>query len=459
MSRKYFGTDGIRGVANRDLTPELAFQLGQAAGRWLMESKKTPRAVLGRDTRRSGPMLGAAMAAGLCSVGVDAVTLGIAPTPAIAYVARFGEFGLGVVISASHNPAPDNGIKMIGDNGAKLPDDDELAIERLMGPPSDRPTGSEVGRLDAHQGELGAYAQFLMDLVPERLDGMRLVVDCAHGAAFEMAPEVFRSLGAEVISVGVEPNGMNINAEGGATKPGVVQAITQELGADLGVAFDGDADRAVFSDGLGRLINGDRTIGIWSSHWKAHGRLRNPVVIGTVMSNGGFEAYLNGRGIELKRAPVGDKYVSRQIQEFDAQIGGEQSGHIIFPDLGPTGDGLATALEVLRVLRRENRPSSEFYDEYEAWPQVLYNLRIAKREGWDQGAGVSKAMIEAENALRDHGRLNVRPSGTQPVLRLMVEADSQELRDAVSNRLIDAIQNELNGEVESQVDLTHALGD
>lgn len=459
MSRKHFGTDGIRGVANRDLTPELAFQLGQAAGRWLIESGKAPRAVLGRDTRRSGPMLGASMASGLCSVGVDAVTLGIAPTPAIAFVAREGDFGLGVVISASHNPAPDNGIKLIGHDGCKLHDDEELRIESLMVPPENRPEGGGVGSLDSGREELEAYVDFLIGLVPERLDGMRLVVDGANGAAYEIAPDVLRQLGAEVIPIGVEPDGMNINAEGGATKPGVVQAITKELGADLGIAFDGDADRAVFSDEQGHLLNGDRTIGIWSGHWNGNGRMRNPVAIGTVMSNGGFEAYLRSRGIELKRAPVGDKYVSQQIRDFDAQIGGEQSGHIIFPDLGPTGDGLATALEVLRVLKREGRPGSSFYADYEAWPQLLVNLRIAKREGWDQNPQVAAALVQAEERLKGVGRLNVRPSGTQPILRVMVEAETADLRDDVARGLLGVIEAELGGEIYSQVDLTHALGD
>jgi len=459
VSRKHFGTDGIRGVANRDLTPELAFQLGQAAGRWLLESGKTPRAVLGRDTRRSGPMLGAAMASGLCSVGVDANSIGIAPTPAIAFVARENDYGLGVIISASHNPAPDNGIKLIGHDGCKLDDDQERCIEELMMPLEARPEGSGVGKLETAREELDRYIEFLADLVPERLDGMRLVVDCAQGAAYEIAPKVLQRLGADVIPIGIEPDGMNINAQGGATKPGVIQAKTKELGADLGVAFDGDADRAVFSDEHGHLLNGDRTIGIWSGHWSDHGRMRNPVVVGTVMSNGGFVAYLKGKGIELKRAPVGDKYVSAQIREFDAQIGGEQSGHIIFPDLGPTGDGIATALEILRVLRRENRPASSFYGDYAAWPQLLVNLRIAQREGWQDRPGVADAIAEAETALNGRGRLNVRPSGTQPILRLMVEADSEELRDSVVSRLMKAFESELQGEVYSRVDLTHALGD
>lgn len=459
MSRRFFGTDGIRGVANKDLTPELAFSLGQAAGRWMIEEGKTPRAVLGRDTRQSGPMLGAALGAGLCSVGVDAISLGVAPTPAIAFVARTGDYGMGVVVSASHNPAPDNGIKLIGHDGCKLPDDVEATIETLMSPPESRPTGAGVGKLEVDRQELEGYFDFLVGLVPERLDGFRVVMDCAHGAAYEVAPRVFRALGAEIIPVGVEPDGMNINVEGGATKPAAIQALTLDLGVDIGVAFDGDADRVVFSDEKGSLLNGDRTIGIWSGHWTGTERMRTPIVVGTVMSNGGFEAYLADRGIELKRAPVGDKHVSRQLREFDAQIGGEQSGHIIFPELGPTGDGLATALEVLRVFRREKRPASSFGADYAPWPQLLVNLRIAQREGWDRNEAVANQMARAEAALNGVGRLNIRPSGTQPILRIMVEASDEELRDEVANSLLDTFDRELGGEVYSRVDLTHALGD
>jgi phosphoglucosamine mutase len=459
VSRRLFGTDGIRGVANADVTPELAFQIGQAAGRWLLETRGKPHAVLGRDTRRSGPMLGAAIASGLCSVGADATSMGVAPTPAIAFAAREEDFGLGVVVSASHNPAPDNGIKLIGPDGRKLPDEAERRIEEMLDADFERPTGEAVGRLETDRSPLDPYLTFLRGLVPERLDGMRVAVDGAHGAAYELAPEILISLGAEVVVTGAEPDGMNINAEGGATKPETIQNFTVESEADIGVAFDGDADRAVFSDEKGRLINGDRTIGIWSAHWIRHGRMRNPVVIGTVMSNGGFEAYLEGRGIVLRRAPVGDKYVSRQIAEFDAQIGGEQSGHIIFPELGPTGDGLATMLELLRVLRREERAASSFYDDYEPWPQVLVNVKIREREGWNEQPLVAEALLGAEERLGGRGRLVVRPSGTQPMLRVMVEAEEVGLRDRVTEELMRLILEHLQGEIYSRVDLTYALGD
>jgi phosphoglucosamine mutase len=404
-------------------------------------------------------MLGSALAAGLCSAGIDVKAIGVAPTPAVAFAAREEDFGLGVVISASHNPAPDNGIKFIGSNGRKLTDSAERRIEDLMEETIDFPTGEGVGVLETDRSPIDPYLTFLNGLVPERLDGIRVALDCAHGAAFVLAPQVLVRLGADVIVTGAEPDGMNINAEGGATKPQTIQEFTVSEGADIGVAFDGDADRCVFSDEKGRLINGDRTIGIWSSHWIENGRMKNPVVVGTVMSNGGFEHYLRSRKIELKRAPVGDKYVSEQIAEFDAQIGGEQSGHIIFPELGPTGDGLATMLEVLRILKREGRPSSSFYEEYEPWPQMLINVKIAQREGWNEKESVAAALYRAEQELVGRGRLSVRPSGTQPMLRVMVEADDQTLRDSVVDRLLDTLLNELNGEVYSRVDLTHALGD
>jgi len=255
MARQYFGTDGVRGVANKKLTPELAMKLGKAAGRWMIQTNQVRRAVIGMDTRRSGPMLGAALAAGLNSVGIDVVMIGVAPTPTIAFVARTGEYGLGAIVSASHNPAPDNGIKFVGHDGCKLADEVEELMESLLEVSDEGPTGAGVGSLTTDRSEIAGYMQLLESVVPERLDGMKVVVDAAHGAAYELGPEILRILGAEITVIGAAPDGMNINAEGGATKPDTVQKLTQELGADIGVAFDGDADRCVFSDDKGRLIN------------------------------------------------------------------------------------------------------------------------------------------------------------------------------------------------------------
>jgi len=402
-------------------------------------------------------MLEASLAAGLCSVGADVVSVGVAPTPAIAFVARTGEYGLGVIISASHNPAPDNGIKFVGHDGRKLPDEEEETIESLMSPPEVRPSGAGVGVYSTNLDELAAYLDYLVAIVPERLDGMRVAVDAAHGAAYEMGPEVLRRLGADVVEMGVSPDGMNINAVGGATKPEAVQEFTKGSDAAIGIAFDGDADRAVFSDEQGRLINGDRTIGIWAAHYQSRGELDPPTVVGTVMSNGGFEAYVTSRGIKLERTPVGDKYVAQRIVQTGALIGGEQSGHLIFPRRGPTGDGLVTMLELFRVLKVEGRPASAFYDDYQPWPQIMINLAVASKDGWQEKV---KAELEAgEKALEGHGRLVVRPSGTQPVIRVMVEADDYGLRDEVAESIVVAMQRELGGHVEGRVDLTYALGD
>lgn len=456
MSRKHFGTDGIRGVANEKLTPELAFQLGQAAGRWLISHGQSPNAVIGRDTRRSGPMLGAAIASGFCSVGVNIVALGVAPTPAVVYIARMGNFGIGAIISASHNPAPDNGIKLVGHDGRKLSDEVELEIESFMDQHlEDRPTGGNVGTLVSSRTEIDSYLDFLEGIVPERLDGMKVAVDGAHGAAYELGPAILARLGAQVALMGVHPDGMNINEDGGATKPASIQAFTLETNSDIGVAFDGDADRAVFSDSKGRLINGDRTIGLWAHHHAVEPK----IVVGTVMSNGGFEAYMRASGIELIRTPVGDKYVAQKIGETGAKIGGEQSGHIIFPDRQPTGDGLVTMLEVLRVIKQSGQNSASFVDAYESWPQILINVEVDDRKTWGDSQAVKDSLSAAEFDLAGRGRINVRASGTQPMIRLMVEADSYELRDQVAGDVLVALEADAGAKVYSKVDLTHALGD
>jgi len=460
LSRKFFGTDGVRGVANQTLLPEFAFSLGQAAGRWIAQQRLAPQAVIGLDTRRSGPMLANALSAGLNSVGVSVSAIGVAPTPTVSFAARTGDFSLGVIISASHNPAPDNGIKFVGHDGRKLADRAEEEIEELIKEAiAKRPIGVEVGTFCPNRSLVDTYIDFLVSLVPERLQAMKIAVDCAHGAAYQIAPVVLQKLGADVSVIGNEPDGMNINAEGGATKPHVIQDFTQKSGANVGVAFDGDADRAVFSDEKGNLINGDRTIGIWSAHWQKEGKLIPPVVVGTVMSNGGFEKYLVTNNIRLERTPVGDKYVADKIRETGAKVGGEQSGHIIFPDHGPTGDGLVTMLELLRALKREGRPASSFVQDYEPWPQVLVNVSVQKRENWEQAPAVADALTSAKHELEGRGRMVVRASGTQPMIRVMVEADEYALRDRVAERIISAMEKDLGGTVYGRVDLTHALGD
>jgi phosphoglucosamine mutase len=319
--------------------------------------------------------------------------------------------------------------------------------------------GADVGWLSGAASLLDGYADFLLTIVPEGLSGMKVAVDAAHGAAYAIAPEVLERLGAEVCLMGADPDGMNINSDGGATKPERIQAFTQVCGADIGVAFDGDADRAVFSDEKGSLINGDRTIGIWSAHYQALGELTPSTVVGTVMSNGGFERYLRDRGILLERTPVGDKYVAQKISDTGALIGGEQSGHIIFPRRGPTGDGLATMLELLRVLSSEGRPASSFSADYEPWPQILINVSVESTAAWSEKPRVAEAMAGANSSLGADGRVVVRPSGTQPMIRVMVEASDYGVRDKVADSIVAAIEADLGGKVYSRVDLTHALGD
>ncbi len=401
-------------------------------------------------------MLGAALASGFCSVGVDVTVLGVAPTPAVVYVARTGDYGMGIIISASHNPAPDNGIKLVGHDGRKLSDETELEIEDYFDQPiGARPVGGEVGTLVSSREEIEGYLDFLETIIPERLDGMKVAVDGANGAAYELGPAILARLGAQVSLTGVSPDGMNINDECGATKPDHIQSFTVGGGSEIGVAFDGDADRAVFSDEQGRLINGDRTIGMWAQHHRAE----PPVVVGTIMSNGGFEAFMARNGFTLERTPVGDKYVAQRIASSGARIGGEQSGHIIFPERQPTGDGLVTMLEVLRVLKQSGRAASSFVDDYEPWPQVLINVEVADRATWGEPVAVQEALAAAESSLSGRGRVNVRASGTQPMIRVMVEADEYGLRDQVAESILAALTEHSGAKVYSRVDLTHALGD
>lgn len=456
MSKKIFGTDGVRGVANEVLTPLLAFKIGAAAGTKLGAGK---RVVMGRDPRLSGTMLGAAIGAGFCSVGVDVFALGIVPTGGISWIARTQGFDLGVVISASHNPAEDNGIKLIGPDGRKAPAELENWITEHIDDERQGPTGEGVGQIFNRRTEVGLYTDWLTTLLPERLDGMRIAMDCAHGAAYENAPDVFRALGAELILVGDEPTGMNINAEGGATKPEVVQALCREHGCDLGISFDGDADRAVFSDSHGRLINGDRTMAIWAEHWKSEGKLEPAIVVGTVMSNTGFEHHMTKSGIELVRVDVGDKYVSAKLNETGGHVGGEQSGHIIFPENGPTGDGLVTALQLARVLKREGKTAAELYDRFENWPQLLVNVKVDRKDGWDTDEAVTAAIANAQSKLEGNGRINVRASGTQPILRVMVESSDEKVCQECSDSVVDALLSSRGGKIYSRVNLATELGE
>lgn len=456
---KLFGTDGIRGVANGLLTPELALALGRAAGAALAETGNARRIAIGRDTRRSGPMLLSACAAGFASVGFEVVDLGIVPTPTVSHAVRDGGFAAGIVVSASHNPAPDNGLKLFGPDGRKLADEVEAGIEARMSAEGNRPIGDDLGDIRSDRTAVHDYEAHLLAIVPGRLEGMTIAVDAANGAAYHLAPQVLRSLGAEVVLANAEPDGVNINAGCGATHPETIQNLTRETGADVGVAFDGDADRAIFSDRAGRLVNGDRTLAIWAAERQRAGALNPPTIVGTLMSNGGFEAYLASLGITLERTPVGDKHVSARIASTGALAGGEQSGHLVFPAHGPTGDGLATALELFAAIRASGRSLEELYERFENWPQLLVNVTVADRATWGDGERVKDALSEAEETLKGHGRLNVRASGTQPMIRVMVEADDAGLRDRAAATIVAALEAEAGASVYSRVDLTHSLGE
>ncbi|HJW49062.1 MAG TPA: phosphoglucosamine mutase [Candidatus Limnocylindria bacterium] len=441
MSR-LFGTDGIRGVANKDLTPELALRLGRAAGHVL--GGPGHRVVVGRDTRRSGRMLESALAAGLCSVGMEVRLVGHIPTPGLAYLARTGDFVAGAVISASHNPAPDNGIKFFDHGGVKLPDATEDQIEEAMTGEDTlpRPTESGIGLVGDSRGLVKEYEDFLLSLAP-KLDGARVVLDCANGAAYRVAPSVFAQAGAEVLTLFDTPDGANINAGCGATQPEALARAVVDRKADVGFAFDGDGDRVMTVDARGEVHDGDFVLALAARHFARHGKLEPKVVVGTVMSNGGLEATLARDGIALARTKVGDRYVWEEMQRTGALFGGEPSGHVIFRNYHTTGDGILTALEVMHLVRAEGRPLAELAAQMERWPQVTKNVKASRRSEWESSTPFVAAVKDAQKALGTTGRLLVRPSGTEPVLRITVEARDAAVASSTATRLAEVAQKEL----------------
>ncbi len=441
---KYFGTDGIRGLANRDLGPELAFRLGRAVADVLVgDSTGRPVFYIGRDTRRSGSMLEAALAAGLASAGVDVELLGVVPTPAVAWlVARQGA-AAGAMISASHNPAPDNGIKLFSSSGHKLPDAIEARIEALLDADSDtlaRPTGEGVGVVTAREERVEAYLQHLLDQASTRFEGKRVVLDVGHGAATELAPRVLRTLGAEVTVLHDAPDGDNINRGCGSTHLEVLQAAVLEGAHDLGIAFDGDADRMLAVDEKGRIVDGDRLLLIALRHGLETGRYARPRVVATVMSNLGFEEAIRAMGGELVRTPVGDRHVLEAMREQEILLGGEQSGHLIFLDANTTGDGLLSAVRLLSALVTTGDSLSSLADTMVDFPQVLRNIRVRSTAGWQDHVVIREAIAAATAELEGRGRVLVRASGTEPLIRIMVEAREAELVDAMVTRLASVIE-------------------
>ena len=434
---RLFGTDGVRGIANGDLTPELALRLGRAAGHVLGGPGHS--VIIGRDTRRSGRMLESALAAGLCSVGMDVRLTGHIPTPGLAYLARTEDVVAGAVISASHNPAPDNGIKFFDHAGLKLPDATEDRIEVAMADDAKlpRPTEGGIGLVGDVRPLVKRYEDFLGSLAPA-LEGLRVVLDCANGATYRVAPAVFARAGADVLTLFDTPDGANINLGCGATAPAALQKAVVEHKADVGFAFDGDGDRVMTVDAAGNVLDGDFVLALAARHFAKHGKLDPKLVVGTVMTNGGLEATLARDGIGLVRTQVGDRYVWEELDRRKAQFGGEPSGHVIFREFTTTGDGILTALEVLTLMRSERRTLADLAREIEHWPQITKNVKAPRRREWKDVERFSSAVRTAETELGSAGRLVVRASGTEPVLRITVEARD----DAVAKRIVEALAAE-----------------
>ena len=444
MVRKYFGTDGIRGRANGVITPELALRVGQAAGTAFRRGDHRHRVVVGKDTRLSGYMIETALVAGFTSVGMDVLLLGPMPTPAVAMLTRSMRADLGVMISASHNPYDDNGIKLFGPDGYKLTDELEHEIEKLIdGNVSKRLAKSaDLGRAKRIDGVHDRYIEFAKRTLPKNmsLEDLRVVVDCANGAAYRVAPGALWELGAEVFTVGVDPDGFNINKDCGSTAPDALRRKVVEMRADVGIAFDGDADRVIIVDERGRIVDGDQLMAVIAESWKEDDRLARPGIVGTVMSNLGLERHLKREKIELVRTPVGDRYILEQMREHGYNVGGEPSGHIILSDYATTGDGFVAALQVLAVVKKNNRPVSEVCHRFDPLPQILKNVRYRNGQPLEH-AEVRSAIADAEQRLGRQGRLIIRPSGTEPVIRVMGEGDDKILVEEVVDGIVDALNH------------------
>ena len=442
MARKYFGTDGIRGKTNMSpMTAAMAMQIGMAAGAHFLRGDHRHRVVIGKDTRLSGYMLESAMVAGFTSVGMDVVLVGPMPTPAVAKLTQSMRADMGVMISASHNPYADNGIKLFGPDGFKLSDADEMAIERLIESNVPLSPPSEIGRARRVEDARGRYIHFAKSTFPAdlRLDGVRIVVDCANGAAYKVAPSALWELGADVVAIGVEPNGRNINDGVGSTAPLLLCETVVASGAALGIALDGDADRLIVVDEKGQVVDGDQLMATIAEGWARSGKLNKAGLVTTVMSNLGLERHLSRLGIDMVRTKVGDRYVLEEMRGGGYNVGGEQSGHIILSDFGTTGDGLVAALQVLAELVRSGIPASELLHRFDPLPQLLKNVRFTG--GKPLEADRVKAVIaEAESELAGRGRLLIRPSGTESVIRVMAEGDDMGQVERVVEQICDAVR-------------------
>jgi phosphoglucosamine mutase len=442
MTRKFFGTDGIRGRTNEaPMTAEMAQRVGQAAGAHFVRGEHRHRVVIGKDTRLSGYMMESAMISGFTSVGMDVVMVGPVPTPAVAMLTRSMRADLGVMISASHNAYVDNGIKLFGPDGYKLSDEDEAAIEILLEQPPRLAPSADIGRARKIEDARGRYIHFAKSTFPEeyRLEGLKIVIDCANGAAYQVAPSALWELGADVVTIGVSPNGLNINEGCGSTAPEALQAKVVEEGAHIGIALDGDADRLIVVDEKGAIIDGDQLMALIGLGWARRGELKGGAVVATVMSNLGLERCLDAQGIGLVRTKVGDRYVLEAMRSGGYNVGGEQSGHIILADHATTGDGLVAALQVLAALVETGKPASEVLHQFDPLPQLLKNVRFNGGQPLESGS-VKAAIADAEARLSGTGRLVIRKSGTEPLIRVMAEGEDKALVEQVVDQICEAVK-------------------
>jgi len=444
---KLFGTDGIRGIANMDLTPELAFKVGRA-GAYVLSKGKKGKIVVGKDTRLSGDMLEAALTAGILSTGLDVISLGVVPTPAVAYLTKKYNALAGVVISASHNPVEYNGIKFFNEEGFKLNDEIEEEIENYIEKDHEiplRPIKGEIGRTIMESDGYKHYMSHLKSTINHDFKGLKIAVDCGNGAVFSIAPMLIRELNAEVVVINDNPNGVNINVECGSTNPSMIKSLVLETKADIGLSFDGDADRLIAVDEKGNIIDGDHILAICGTYLKEQGKLKNNTVVGTVMTNIGLDVYLKNNGMKVVKTKVGDRYVLEEMMNNGYILGGEQSGHIIFLEHSTTGDGMLTALQLINVMKETGKKASELNSIMTSYPQVLENARVRKelKDSYMENEEIKSEIERIENMFKGEGRVVIRPSGTEPLIRVMIEGKDKEKIEAVARDLARFIEERL----------------
>lgn len=442
--KKYFGTDGVRGVANESLTPELAFKLGRVGGYVVTKDRENPKVIIGRDTRISGHMLEGALLAGLLSIGAEVMRLGVISTPGVAYLTKAMSADAGIMISASHNPVEDNGIKFFGPDGFKLTDEQEKEIEKLLDEEDNlpRPIGGDIGTVNNYFEGGQKYISYLKDTIDHDFSGLTIALDCANGATSSLATHLFADLEADIFTIGTSPNGLNINDGVGSTNPDALRELVLEEEADVGLAFDGDGDRLIAIDEKGNIVNGDQILYICGKYLKEKGMLRDDTVVSTVMSNFGFYKALEEQGLKSETTAVGDRYVMEKMREGGYNLGGEQSGHIIFLDFITTGDGMLSALQLVNVMKETGKPLSELAGEMKIFPQVLKNIDVTDKNGVMDNLAVQKEIEAVQEELADEGRVLVRPSGTEPLIRVMVEAKTEEECHKYTDRIVQKIKNE-----------------